>query len=426
MRPVARHSAPRRRLALRAALVLIAAAGLLAPAAPAAAPALEGEVARIAAAVERIRGLQFRRPVRPVLLTSTGFGARVRAIMLREYRPRAADRDARLLAALGAIPASTDLRALEAEAVTEQVAGFYDPRTKALVLRVRNAGALNGVERITLAHELDHALTDQALGLPKDPTVLLPSDEVTAGIALVEGDATVVMVLYGVGLGPDGIAAALDPATLGGPSADELPRFLEQQLLFPYLDGAIFVNALRADGGWRRVDRAYRSGPPTTTAQILFPARYMRGEGAVAPAAPGRLPRPWRRVRAQTFGAAALMWLLAAPGGNRARALDDPRRRVAAWAGGRVELWTSGPRSAVAMSLVQRRGARGLCGSVAGWYRRAFPAAAPAPRRTGERLTLRGSRQSAVLACGGGQVRLGIGPSVAAARTLAGGLTPPG
>jgi hypothetical protein len=402
-----------------AALALIAAGATGAPAGVAAAAPtpLEREIARIAATVERIRGLDFRRPVRPVFLTRSAFGARVSGVVLREYRPRDADADTRALAALGGIPPGTDLRALESGAVVDQVAGFYDSRTKALVVRVRQSGGLDSIERITLAHELDHALTDQALGLPKDPTALMASDAQMAATGLVEGDATVTMVVYGLGLGRGAVTAPPDAGTLGGATAAALPSFLRQQLVYPYFDGSLFVNALRGRGGWRRVDAAYRS-LPTTTAQILFPTRYLRGEGAVAPAALGRLPRPWRRARVQTFGAAPLLWLFAAPGGHRARSLDDARGSAAAWAGGTLALWTSGPRSALGLALVQRRGAHGLCASVATWYRRAFPDAAPTAREAGERLALRGSRQSAVLTCRGAQVRLGVGPGLAAARRL--------
>jgi len=402
-----------------AALALAVAGAAGVPAALAAAPSpLEREIARIAAAVERIRGLQFRRPVRPALLTPAAFGARVSRVVLHEYRPRDADVDQRALGALGAIPAASDLRALQADSAKDEVAGFYDSRTKALVVRVGRTGGLDAIERITLAHELDHALTDQALGLPKDPTAVLATDAQLAASGLVEGDATVTMVVYGLGLGPGAVTSPPDADALGGPSAAALPPFLRQALVYPYFDGSVFVNALRADGGWRRVDAAYRT-PPTTTAQILFPTRYLRGEGAIAPAPLGRLPRPWRPARVQSFGAAPLMWLFAAPGGRTSRRLPDPRASAAAWAGGTMAVWTSGPRTALGLALVQRRGARGLCGSVAAWYRRGFPAAAAVARRAGERLAVRGSRQSAVLVCAGDQVRLGIAPGLPAARRLA-------
>jgi len=242
---------------------------------------------------------------------------------------------------------------------------------------VRQSGGLDAIERITLAHELDHALTDQALGLPKDPTALLASDAQMAASGLVEGDATVTMVVYGLGVGRGAVTAPPDAGALGGPTAAALPSFLRDQLVFPYFDGSIFVNTLRGRGGWHRVDTAYRT-LPTTTAQILFqPLPARRGGGgarrARAPAAPlAARPRPDLR-------AAALMWLFSAPGGRRSRSLDDARGQRGRLGRRHPDPLTSGPRSALGLALVQRRGSRGLCSSVATWYRRAFPDAARPP-----------------------------------------------
>jgi hypothetical protein len=51
------------------------------------------------------------------------------------------------------------------------------------------------------------------------------------------------------------------------------------------------------------------------------------------------------------------------------------------------------------------------------WYQRAFPDSTDAPPRSGERLVRQGG-QTAVVACAGNGVRLGIGPDLQTARTL--------
>src|SRR5205085_2000418 len=125
-----------------------------------------------------------------------------------------------------------------------------------------------------------------------------------------------------------------------GPTAAALPSFLRQELVYPYFDGSLFVNTLRGSGGWRRVDAAYRT-LPTTTAQILFPSRYLRGQGAVAPAAPRRLPRPWRRARAHRGGAShpragrapGPAWVAPERGGEVRRGAGAARRRTGTRAG---------------------------------------------------------------------------------------------
>ena len=84
-----------------------------------------------------------------------------------EYPVEQADLDSRALQLLGAVPRGTDLKALQEDLMSGQVAGYYDPETGDVVVRVpEGGGSLDANGQITLAHELDHALTDQALGLP--------------------------------------------------------------------------------------------------------------------------------------------------------------------------------------------------------------------------------------------------------------------
>ena len=59
-----------------------------------------------------------------------------------------------------------------------------------------------------------------------------------------------------------------------------------------------------------------------------------------------------------------------------------------------------------------------LCDAVTTWYERAFPDAGDAPTRRDERLVREGDDQTAVVICGGDEVRLGIGPDVDTARAL--------
>ena len=50
--------------------------------------------------------------------------------------------------------------------VSSETAGYYDPRTQDLVVLSDTRRQLDAFERLTLAHELVHALADQRLGLP--------------------------------------------------------------------------------------------------------------------------------------------------------------------------------------------------------------------------------------------------------------------
>jgi hypothetical protein len=336
--------------------------------------------------VEALRDLRFRRPV-PVAVVSP---ARARREGIADYdrgQPLARRRTSEeLLKLLGLLPPGADLRRIEAEVFGEQVAGYYDPRRKRLAL-VRGAG----VDDATLAHELTHALEDQHADLerlgsdPHHPG----DDESTAQQALVEGSATLVMERYAERWPSD---APLGDALAGltqATAATPLPAYVARSLVFPYFQGASFVQALRdADrGGWKLVDLAERKRPPTTTAEILQPMRWLRAEQpeAVSLAGADAFPRGagWRRLTGSTLGAEDLAALLAPSSGARAA-----RRLTAGWRGGRYALWRRGAlvdggcaapcreRDALRLAVRMRsaREARGLLAPLSRWLHRTLHA----------------------------------------------------
>ena len=380
------------------------------------------QLGEVAEDLEAIRDLDFRRVPDPVFLGPEQLRERVRTEVGEELPDDVAAREARGLVALGALPPGSDLRELTLRAVGDQVAGFYDPETGEMVVRqTPTSGSLDGATRMILAHELDHALTDQVLDLPLDAERPAPGTEDTAlaQLALIEGDATLAMQLYAlrhVGLleqlsGLGGVAGAQQQLA-------SLPHHVRSTLTFPYLQGLAFACRLHADGGWRAVDRAYDE-PPTTTAQILFPERYESREAAVDPRDPAASGGSWRAEPMRAIGAAELVWLLEAPGGDAGRALDDPTGRARAWAGGELHQWADDGRTAAALVLVERDGGpTPLCATVTAWYRAAFPDARPAPAEASETLVVDGGGQDAVLRCTGREVRLGLAPDVATARAL--------
>ena len=369
--------------------------------------------------VERLRELRFSGEPDIELLPVEELDRRLAKEVAEDYRPADSVDEERALKLVGAIPRGADLYELRTGGLEGQVAGLYLPETKELlVAEGEDPGAF---ERIALAHELEHALTDDRLEIPlPDEAEPAAADPLIASQALVEGSASLLMEFYAVkhiGLG--------DLLDLGG-SADiaqssqdlaRQPYFLQRELLWAYTDGARFVCRLYKRGGWKAVDRAY-ADPPAATDQIMFPERY--GETPEDPTDPGALPAPWERRAASDLGAAELLWLFEAPGGDPDRALPDPRSSVSAWAGGDAVLWADGERSALGISLAERTGAPALCAATAGWYAGTRPDDPRRPPQDDERLVVDGPRQSAVLRCPPGEVRLGIAPDLRLARRLAG------
>lgn len=379
------------------------------------------QIAAIAKRDELLRGHRFRHDVDPVFQDGDALAEDLTNQLLRAYTRAEADRDKRILAALGAVPNDVNLRHVAAEGLGGDVLGYYVPKTKKLLVkRLGDGSTLGPGEKFILSHELEHALADQALHLPKTSGAR-PSeaDAIAARQALIEGDATITMLRYATTALTDEerLSLATDPA-LTGSSLAGAPYFVRKTFEFPYDAGAKFVCALFELGGWDAVDDAY-DRPPTTTAQILFPERYRDREHAADPRNPGRPSRAWRRFPADSVGAADLLWLLQAPGGHTERALDDPLGRVAAWAGGEAHLYTKGPQTAVALDLVALPGSTGLCESIDAWYRVSIPVDRLFKRRERERFALAGKSQAAVLHCEGRDIRLGIAPTLPVARKLA-------
>ena len=381
-----------------------------------------GPLASIAGAVERLRGLRFDQPVDVQFLDQEELGRRVVRLAFADYDENEQALDQRLLHALGLLDAEDDIGELMRRALKAQVVGFYVPSTQELVVSsTATARDLPPLAEVTLAHELEHALADQALGFPvRERSRRREAEAQLAARALVEGDATLAMLQYASSVMSlrDQLAVAGDGSVARQTAAlARLPHLLRQSLEFPYEEGFRFVCSLFTEGGWAAVDRAYRH-PPKTTAEVLWPQLYRRREPVRRPPPPGTLPPPWRERFTQPVGAADLLWLFEAPADEPDRALDDAPLRAAAWSGGLVSLWTNGPRTALALSLVERAGVDTLCGSMQEWYRASFRSALEMPLEEGEVLAVRDQRQAAVVACSRRRVRLGIAPSAALARKL--------
>jgi hypothetical protein len=178
--------------------------------------------------------------------------------------------------------------------------GFYENRSHTVYVLDDPSRRFPVIEELVLAHEFVHALQDQN-GLLPAPEARFGTDEELARRALIEGDATLGMLLYEERNWHTPLARlaarvergfARDPISryLGAtkPELANAPRFQQEMVLFPYDAGAAFVAALLATGGQELLAKAFAS-PPGSTAQVLHPERYARGERPV-PIPPPRAP----------------------------------------------------------------------------------------------------------------------------------------
>ncbi|MGB2711149.1 MAG: hypothetical protein WBC33_06495, partial [Conexibacter sp.] len=296
-------------------------------------------IALVERRVEALRGLRFRRPV-PVRVITAEQARRYGLAEQRRTRRPARDRAQKeVLKLLGLLAPGADVDRIASAIYGEQVAGFYDSRRERLML-VRGAG----VDDVTLAHELTHALEDQHFDLDRlagRRAERLSDDAKTAYTALLEGSATELMTEYMVRYPEDApdlgdALAALGDSTSGTP----LPPYVMRSLLFPYLGGERFVAALRSGtSGWALVDNALRYRPPVSAAEVIEPDRWLRFDRP----APVRLPSAralgagWRRAYGSTLGQFDTQELLRSSSGTAAA-----QRTAAAWEGGRYALWRRG------------------------------------------------------------------------------------
>jgi len=205
-----------------------------------------------------------------------------------------------VLKKFGLLPRDFDLGKFLVALLKEQVAGYYDPKTKTVNL-LDWLGAEQ--QKPVLAHELTHALQDQSFNLEKymkpadadldkkkEITLQdIANDEIsTTRQAVVEGQAMVVLVDYmlaplGESLkGSPQVVEALKQGMLVG-TADAVqfqnaPIYMKEALTFPYRYGIDFIAEMLAKGGREKAFATLFQNPPRTTRQIMEPQTYLSGE----------------------------------------------------------------------------------------------------------------------------------------------------
>jgi hypothetical protein len=244
----------------------------------------------------------------------------------------------RLYKALGLLDEDQSLRDLFLDLVGSQVAGFYRPDEKKLFV-VSRSGAVNGADKITFAHEYDHALQDANFDVFQDPEALRDqSDEALARAAVYEGDATLLMSLWAL---PnltqqevqDVVAAGNDPEA--NAILARTPDILTEDLLFPYNAGALFIQQFHQEGGWDAINDIFAE-LPVSTEQVMHPDKYVAREAPVQVAVPidlaSRLGSGWTSTLEDTWGEfQTAIWLR-----ESGVPVADANAAAAGWGGDRL------------------------------------------------------------------------------------------
>ncbi len=245
-------------------------------------------------------GLPIKKPVKRRLTSRDEVEAYLTKHMKDEDVKRL-QRSELVLKKFGLLPRDFDLEKLLVALLREQVAGYYDPKTKTVNL-------LDWVpmeeQEPVMAHELTHALQDQAVGLDKwmkrgekdlgelrrDPTPAdIENDEMDdTREAVIEGQAEAVMMQYE--LAPvgrsildspdlvDAMESQMSSGTDDSKVFKDAPIFLRESLTFPYSYGLKFEVKLLEKGGKQQAFAEVLENPPHTTRQIMQPETYLSGE----------------------------------------------------------------------------------------------------------------------------------------------------
>lgn len=268
------------------------------------------------AAVAELRGLQWKVPQPVEIVSQDELVRRARAANARDNRPERVAGDGDTFRLLHVIPRDLDY-ADALDGILDLVLGFYDPETKELVVR-DSSGEVDVQTKVTVAHELDHALTDQWFDFGSRIDALYDADkteELDALVALIEGDAKLLegryvddhldeeeqveYLLGGLVGSEDAVAAVM-----------RLPPFVLDELYFPYTTGLEFAERQAGPRGFSGLDEAFRR-PPVSTEQIIHPERYETDQGWRPPDLPDvAAATSCTDVRRGTFGESTLARVL--------------------------------------------------------------------------------------------------------------------
>ena len=208
------------------------------------------------------------------------------------------ERSELVLKKFGLLPRAFDLHSFLIRLLTEQVAGYYDEKTKTMNLLDWVAPDM---QKAVMAHELTHALQDQSYDLEKmsrrdeqiekkglaDLRALIKNDEeATCRNAVMEGQGMIVLVDYM--LAPAGKSVADSPQFVdlmlssmekdkSSPIFDSAPLLLQEELIFPYRHGMRFIKDLIVAGGKAAAYKKVLDQMPETTREIMEPDEYLAG-----------------------------------------------------------------------------------------------------------------------------------------------------
>jgi hypothetical protein len=253
--------------------------------------------------IEQAIGVKFKTPPRLELRTRD----QVRELLLQKMREPDVQRDLQhqeiTYKLLGMLPDTLHLADLFVKVLTEQILGYYDPKTKILYVV---QGAPDDYVGITIMHELVHALQDQYINLDSLEHLTGDDDRAAAVQAVVEGEATYEQVYIMAGGsgnliaqlpgGWESMRETIREAQTTQPIFSSAPMVIQETLLFPYINGSEFVRRFKS----ARKGQFPLTDLPVSTEQIMHDSAYFAARRDVPSTI--QLPRIAGTVDENDFG----------------------------------------------------------------------------------------------------------------------------
>jgi len=299
---------------------------------------IQSKIDSIQVEIENIRGAKFKHSVKVAHQSLEDFGKYLDKMLDKQFSENMNKNYGKIVRKLGLYrgPEIKDFKSLAKTVMQSQAAAYYDPSSNTLYVVMQDLpkSALGSV----YAHELYHGFQDQHHNL--DQYLLSPvqgklnDDEVLARQAVVEGEATYLMMLwtlktqFGSVPAPGMLdmvikmQAKLDVKTMlqmlkssvvplaqGGDmdkaikAMDDIPSFMIETMVGAYLKGMGFVFEIQKQG-WEKVSELYEN-PPVSSEQILHPEKWLANEFPDKfewPSFAHKLFSDWQLLESNTIG----------------------------------------------------------------------------------------------------------------------------
>lgn len=244
---------------------------------------IRAAVDKLVPQVERAVGLPFKEEPVVALRSKAEVREYLAAKLDADMPPELLDGMSAAYRLFGLLPDTLDLHGLLLSLYTEQVVGYYDPDSVALYL-VDSADP--AFRRMVLAHEMVHALQGQYMPVDSLIAPERSNDARMAAQAVLEGQATLASLTI---LMPDRDISAipnfwdtyrrqLKQQHAQMPVFGSAPAVIQEGLVFPYLEGANFVQwflEVHPD------TLPYGRYLPQSSEQVLHPDRYREGDAPI-------------------------------------------------------------------------------------------------------------------------------------------------